>query len=76
MIFGVAATKAAVVIAETKGTGDKFVITAIRPVPFEVRAGDDLAELLRCLATIFDQSSRGASSTIALLQCSSGRFGS
>ena len=76
MIFGVAATKTAVVIAETKGMGDKFAITAIKPVPFEVRAGDNLAELLRCLSTIFDRRSRGASPTIALLKCSSGRFGS
>ena len=76
MIFGVAATRTAVVIAETKGAGDKFVIIAIRPVPFEVRAGDTLAELLRCLSTIFDRGSRGASPTIALLKCSSGRFGS
>ena len=76
MIFGVAATKSAVVIAETKGTGDKFAITAIRPVPFEVRGGDNLAELLRCLTNIFDRGSRGAGPTIALLKCSSGRFGS
>jgi len=58
MIFGVAATKTAVVIAETKGTGDKFAITAIRPVPFEVRAGDNLAELLRCLTIIFGTPTR------------------
>jgi hypothetical protein len=76
VIFGVAATKSAVVIAETKGTGDKFAITAIRPIPFEARSGDNLAELLRCLITIFDRGGRGASSTIALLKCSSGRFGS
>jgi hypothetical protein len=42
MIFGVNATRSAVVIAETKGAGDKFVITAIRPIPFQVRSGDDL----------------------------------
>jgi hypothetical protein len=64
------------VIAETKGTGDKFKITAIKPVPFEVRSGDDLAELLQCLIAIFDRGGRGAGSTIALLKCSSGRFGS
>jgi hypothetical protein len=76
MIFGVNATKSAVVIVETKGTGDKFAITAIRPIPFETRSGDDLAELLRHLAAIFDRDGRGANSTIALLKCSSGRFGS
>ena len=76
MIIGVAATKTAVVIAETKGRGDKFAITAIRPIRFEVQSGDNLAELLRCLSTIFDRCRRGASPTIALLKCSSGRFGS
>jgi len=76
MIFGVNATKSAVVIVETKGAGDKFAIIAIRPIPFEVRSGDDLAELLRRLAAIFDRGGRGANSTIALLKCSSGRFGS
>ena len=76
MIFGINATRSAVVIAETKGTGDKFKITAIKPVPFEVRSGDDLAELLQCLASVFDRGGRGAGSTIALLKCSSGRFGS
>ena len=63
-------------IAETRGTGDKFTIAAIRPIPFEVQSGDDLAELLRCLTTIFDRGGRGAGPTIALLKCSSGRFGS
>ena len=74
MIFGVNATKSAVVIAETKGVGDKFVITAIRPIPFQVRSGDDLAELLQRLITLFDR--KGVGSVIALLKCSSGRFGS
>jgi hypothetical protein len=76
MIFGVNATKAAVVIAETKGAGDKFVIKAIRPIPFQVRSGDDLAELLQSLISLFDRKGKGARSVIVLLKCSSGRFGS
>jgi hypothetical protein len=76
MIIGVSATRSAVVIAETKGTGNKFTITAIKPIPFEVQSGANLAELLRCLTTIFERGGRGARSTIALLKCSSGRFGS
>jgi hypothetical protein len=76
MIFGVNSTKTAVVVAETKGAGDKFVITAIRPIPFQVRTGDDLAELLQNLITILDRKGKGAGSVIALLKCSSGRFGS
>jgi hypothetical protein len=74
MIFGVSATKSAVVIAETKGAGKKFVIAAIRPIPFQVRSGDDLTELLQSLITLFDRN--GVGSVIALLKCSSGRFGS
>ena len=76
MIFGVNATRSAVVTVETKGAGDKFVVTAIRPVPFQVRSGDDLAGLLQSLIALFDRKGRGAGSVIALLKCSSGRFGS
>ena len=76
MIFGVSATKSAVVIAESKGVGTKFVITAIRPVPFQVRSGEDLAKLVKTLGTIFYRKGKGAGSLIALLKCSSGRFGS
>jgi hypothetical protein len=76
MLFGVNATRSAVVIVETKGAGDKFVVTAIRPVPFQVRSGDDLAGLLQSLIALFDRKGRGAGSVIALLKCSSGRFGS
>jgi len=74
MILGISTTKSAVIIAETKGAGGKFVISAIRPIPFLVRSGDDLTELLQSLSTLFDRKGRG--SVIALLKCSSGRFGS
>jgi hypothetical protein len=76
MLFGVNATRSAVVIAETRGAGGKFVVTAIRPISFQVRFGDDLAELLQSLITLFDRKDKGAGSVIALLKCSSGRFGS
>ena len=76
MIIGVNATRAAIVIAETKGAGDKFVITAIRPISFQVRSGEDLTELLQSLVTTFDRKGKNAGSIIALLKCSSGRFGS
>ena len=76
MIFRVNATKTTVVIAETKGAKDVCVITAIRPIPFQVHSGDDLTELLQTLTTLFDRKGKGAGSVIALLKCSSGRFGS
>ena len=76
MIFGVSTTKSAVVIVETKGAGDKFVISGIRPIPFQVRSGDDLVALLQTLTTIFERGRQRAGFVIALLKCSSGRFGS
>ena len=76
MIFGVNATKFAVVIAQTKGTSAKFIVTAIRPIPFQVRGEDNLAELLRTLCALFGRNGNHAGSVIALLKCSSGRFGS
>jgi hypothetical protein len=76
MILGISTTKSAVVIAETRGAGGKFVISAIHPISFQVRSGDDLAELLRVLTARFDRKGKGAGLVIALLKCSSGRFGS
>ena len=76
MIFGINATKSEISIAETRGAGNKFVITAIRSVPFQARFGDDLAELLRSLHAIVDRREKGVGPLIALLKCSSGRFGS
>ena len=76
MILGMSTTKSAVVIAESKGAGKKFVITAIHPVSFQVRSGEDLSALLQTLTTLFDRKGKGAGAIIALLKCSSGRFGS
>jgi hypothetical protein len=76
MVFGISATRFAVVIAETRGAGSKFVITAIRPIPFQVHSGDDLTGLLQTLLALFDRKGKGAGSVVALLKCSSGRFGS
>jgi hypothetical protein len=76
MIFGLSATKSAVVVVHTKGANAKFAITAIRLIPFQVRSGDDLAKLLQTLITLFDRKGDGTGSVIALLKCSSGRFGS
>jgi hypothetical protein len=76
VIFGINATKFEIIIAETRGAGGKFVITAIRSIPFQVRCGDNLAELLRSLGALIGHKGRGAGSVVALLKCSSGRFGS
>jgi len=76
MILGISTTKSAVIIAETKGAGGQFVITALRTIPVQVRSGDELAVLLQSLDAIFARKGRGAVSVIALLKCSSGRFGS
>lgn len=76
IIFGISTTKSAVAIAETRGVGDKFVVTAIRSIAFAVNSGDDLAELLRNLITLLPRNGKSTGSVIALLKCSSGRFGS
>src|ERR1017187_6803276 len=76
MILGISTTKSAIIIAETKGVGDKFVIKSIRPIPFQVRSGDDLTKLLQSLIALFDRKGRSSIPVIALLKCSSGRFGS
>jgi hypothetical protein len=76
MIFGICTTKSEVVIAETKGSGLKFVISGSRSVRFEVRSGDDLIKLLHTLTGIFDHGGKNSGFVVALLKCSSGRFGS
>ena len=76
MIIGVNTSKSKIVVVETKGAGDKFAITSIRAIPFEVRSGDDLDQLLQVLINIFDAKGKGAGTILALLKCSSGRFGS
>jgi hypothetical protein len=72
MIFGVSATRDGVVIAQTTGLGETFVIKSIKSIPFQARSGGDLSELLQRLVVVFAGKSRR--STIALLGSSSGRF--
>jgi len=74
MIFGVSPTKDAVVIAQSTGAGETFVIQSIRSIRFQARSGDGLKELLQRLVIIFDLSGTSRGSTIALLGSSSGRF--
>ena len=76
MIFGLSATKSAVMVAQTKGASAKFVVTTIRAVPFQVLSGDDLARLLKTLTSLFAPKAKGRGPVLALLKCSSGRFGS
>ena len=74
MIFGVSPTRDAVVIAQTAGSADTFVIKSITSVQFQTRSGADLADLLRRLVAIFSRGGKGRRSTLALLGSSSGRF--
>jgi hypothetical protein len=73
MIFGVSATRNAVVIAQATGSGATFSIKAIRTIEFQARCGSDLKELLQRLVEVFDGGTRRRS-TVALLGSSSGRF--
>jgi len=74
MIFGVSLTKDAVVIAQTTGLGETFVIKSIKSIQFQARSGDDLGELLQRLVVIFERGGKNRRSTLALLGSSSGRF--
>jgi ethanolamine utilization protein EutA (predicted chaperonin) len=74
MIFGVSLTKDAVVIAQTTGLGETFVIKSIKSIQFQARSGDDLTELLQRLVAIFERGGKNRRSMIALLGSSSGRF--
>jgi hypothetical protein len=72
MIFGVSATREAVVIAHTTGSGETFVIKSIKSILFQARSGVDLMELRQRLVVVF--AGKSHRSTIALLGSSSGRF--
>jgi hypothetical protein len=74
MIFGVSATKDAVVIAQTRGSGETFAIRSITSIQFQARSGDDLADLQRRLISVFERAGKRQRSTVALLASSSGRF--
>ena len=52
MILGVSPTKHAVVIAQTTGSGERFVIKSIESIVFQARSGDDLTELLQSLFVV------------------------
>ena len=73
MVIGVSATKDVVVIADTVGAGETFVLKSITPIPFKTDSGADLAVLQRRLAAIFNRP-RNRRATIAFLSSSSGRF--
>lgn len=74
MIFGVSPTRDAVVIAQTTGAGETFVIKSIRSIQFQARSGHDLTELRQRLVVIFGRGAKSRRAKIALLGSSSGRF--
>ena len=74
MIFGVSATKDAVVVVKTRGSGETFAITSITSIPFQTRSGADLKALLERLVVVFNRGGKRRRATIALLASSSGRF--
>jgi ethanolamine utilization protein EutA (predicted chaperonin) len=73
MILGVSPTKHAVVIAQTTGAGERFVIKSIESIECQARSGADLTELLQRLVVVFNRG-KSRRSTLALLGSSSGRF--
>ena len=77
MIFGVNATNSAVIAAQTKGASAKFIITAVIPIPFHVcpRRGGSGRIAANPVRPVRSEG-QGRRFRIALLKCSSGRFGS
>jgi hypothetical protein len=74
MILGVSPTRDVVVIAETTGSDETFVIRSTTAIQFQARCADDLAELLERLVVRFGRRGMGRVSTVAILGSSSGRF--
>jgi ethanolamine utilization protein EutA (predicted chaperonin) len=74
MIIGASPTRDVVVIAETTGSGEAFVIKSTKAIPFQARSADDLTELLERLVVVFSRRAKSRRATIALLGSSSGRF--
>jgi hypothetical protein len=74
MILGVSTTRAAVVIAQTTGSGETFAVSSLSSIEFQARSGDDLSGLLRRIAAMFGRAGKSGRATIALLGSSSGRF--
>jgi len=73
MILGVSPTRHAVVIAQTTGSDERFVIKSIESIEFQAGSGADLTELLQRLVHVFNRG-KSRRSTLALLGSSSGRF--
>lgn len=75
MIFGINATKDAIFVAETQGTGGEFSVTKVRRIKFEIDKASDLADLLQNVSTVLDHPHASATS-VAILKCFGGQFGS
>jgi Holliday junction resolvasome RuvABC endonuclease subunit len=76
MIFGVNATKEAIFVAETEGTGQQFSVTDVRRIKFQIEKAGDLADLLQNISTVLDHDSRSSAVSVAILKCSGGQYGS
>lgn len=61
MIFGVSPTKDAVVVVQTRGSGETFATTSITSIQFQAWSGDDLTDLRQRLISVFERAAlRGA----------------
>lgn len=75
MIFGVNATKEAIFIVETHGTGQQFSVAKVRRIRFQLEKSADLADLLQNISTVFDHDF-SSEVAVAVLKCSGGQYGS
>lgn len=76
MIFGVNATKEAIFVAEAHGAREQFSVTKVRRIQFQIEKANDLADLLQNISTVLDHNPGGDATSVAILKCSGGQYGS
>lgn len=76
MVIGINSTKDAIFIAETLGAGNTFEVQKITKLQFELGGATDLADLLKNLKTLLASLRDQECTTLAILCCSSGQYGS
>ena len=76
MTIGINATKEALFLALTEGGGEQFSVRKVMKIQFKIEHPSDLADLLQNLSTILNDELRSPDSSVAILKCSGGQFGS
>ena len=75
MIIGINATKDTIFVAETRIVDERFQVSKVLRVQFEIRHAGDLSDLLQNISTILSHHAGSSDSSVAVLRCSVGQFG-